>query len=105
MNRLVGNVWIIDSAGLWLTSNSADNGDFHNMVIQNVFIATTETESLLQLTVQSNTAQNIIVDEISNWTNPAARGSSYGKEYDNFRVSERVYVRLCQNGTGYLILR
>lgn len=103
MNRLVGNMWIIDTAGLWLTHNSADNGTFHDMEIESVFVSS-NTAAKLQLTVQSNTAQNIVVDEIINWS-AYPSGTSSQRNYHSFRVNERVFVRVCQAGTGYLIIK
>lgn len=97
MNRIIGNVYVIDSAGLWLTSNSASNGNFLDMTIQSMkFIS--GTSGNFEVTVESETAGGVILR--------CFNANDYTDIYMDFpmglKVDERLFVKTCNAGTAFL---
>ena len=97
MNRIVGNCYIIDSAGLWLTSNSASNGAFLDFDFQTAnFISVTSGD--VEITVESNTAADVVV-RIFNDLNNGTQNVTWPLGNP---VDQRMFVKTCNAGTAFL---
>ena len=101
VNVLRGNVFVLDSASLYLTNDSVSgknqSASYLGLNISGVAIYGTGT-SVLALSLASANSTDII--HLSR--------DVYGTEHMEFspplRVSERLYVRLITAGTGYIYL-
>lgn len=98
MNRLVGGrVYVVDTAGLWLTSNSSATGDFLDLDLQSVNLISTNSGHL-EITLESNTASNSIVRLL----NSLDFSSIFLDFPKGLKIDERMFVRTCNAGTAYL---
>ena len=98
MNRLFDNVYIIDTGGLWLTVNSASNGDYASFEIQNALFV--GSGGSLEITVESNTASNTVVRILTS-ASEATKSAEFPK---SLCVDQRMFVKTCVGGTGFLYL-
>ena len=97
MNRIVGNCYIIDSAGLWLTSNSASNGTFIDFDFQSAtFVSVTSGD--IEITLQSDTAGNSVLRMFNALNNGTQ--SMYWPAGNS--IHERMFVKTCNEGTAFL---
>lgn len=97
MNRIFSNVWLIDSGGLWLTSNSAQSGTALNSEITGIRFVSTNSGKM-ELTLESDTALNVLFSSFNgaDYSNDSMQFS--GK----FKVSEKIFVRTLTAGTGWV---
>lgn len=98
MNLVKGNVYIIDSATLWLTSNSTSTGKFHDMSISAVGFYGTGTTSELGLSFASANSLDFIHLKTASPTGDLQLLSFA----EPFKVSEAIYTRVVSAGTGYI---
>lgn len=100
MNRIVGNCYIVDSSGLWLTTNSANNGNAGNFeFISATFVS--EGSGSLEITVESNTAGGSVL-LIKNHPSTSQTSIPWPGGYC---LDERMFVKTCVAGTGYLFFK
>ena len=101
MNRIVGNVLIIDSAGLWITSNSANNGDNLSFNFQSVNTIITGSGQIV-LTVESDTINGIFFRQIKDGiladTLPPVTFPL------GFEIDEKIFVRTCNAATAWFYI-
>lgn len=105
-NTIIGNVFVIDSSGVYLTGSNGVaiagglSGDRVNMAISNIGLYGTNTTGELALSYLSNTAAIIF-----HLKTQAQQG---GYEDIHFavphKVSDRIFVNTLTAGTGYLYL-
>lgn len=100
MNRIVGKCYIIDSAGLWLTSNSAGNGDFLDFDFQTASLVS-EGSGSVEITLQSNTA-SAVAFLLKNHPNTSFSSIDFPEGHD---VEERMFVKTCVAGTAFLYFK
>ena len=105
-NGIQGNVYVIDSAGVYLTGSNATsiagdlNGNKTTMMISNIGLYGASTTSELALAYLSDTNQSIY-----HLKTQAPNGG-----YDDIHfavphmVSEKLYVNTLTAGTGYIYL-
>lgn len=95
MNRIIGNVYIIDSGGLWLTSNSASSGTFMNSEISAIGFYASDSGGELAISCSVDTSATLF----------RLRGNS---QYVTtafaapILMDHKMYVNLCQTGTGFI---
>ena len=100
MNRIVGNCYIIDSAGLWLTANSASNGVSANFeFISATFVS--EGSGALEITIEANTASGSVI-LIKNHPSTSQTSIPWPGSYC---LDDRMFVKTCLAGTGYLFFK
>lgn len=99
MNRLIGSVYIVDSGGLWLTSNSASSGSFLDMVIQSINFVS-GTSGNFEISVSSDTAGGVIAR--------CFNANDYSSIFMDFpmglKVDDKLFVKTCVAGTAFLYL-
>lgn len=100
MNRIVGNCYIIDSAGLWLTADSSSNGKFLDFDFQTASLISTNSGQL-EITLESNTASDVVV-RLLNSVDDATNSISWP---GGFCVESRMFVKTCNVGTGFLYFK
>lgn len=98
MNQIKGNVYILDSAELYLTGNSSSTGTFHDMSVSAVAFYGTSTTSELALSFASANS----LDFLHMKTTSPTGGTDLIHFAEPFKISERVYARLVTAGTGYI---
>lgn len=98
MNQLKGNVYIIDSATLYLTGDSSSTGSFHDMEINAIGFYGTGTTSELGLSFGSANSSDFIHFK----TTTPTGGFEYLSYTTPWKISERVYARIVTAGTGYI---
>ena len=98
MNAIKGNVYIIDTAALWLTSDSSATGTFHDAEINAIGFYGTGTTSELGLSFGSANSSDFIHLKT---TSPTG-GFEYVSFTTPWKISERIYTRVVTAGTGYL---
>ena len=104
VNRIVGNVYIVDSAGVYLTGSNATSiagtvgGDLTSMLLSSVRFVASDSTGAMDLSLATNNSSDIIKMRV---TNPAGGADDLGLSQP-FSVGERVYVRTLTAGTGYL---
>lgn len=96
MNKLLPNVYVVDSAGLWLTSDSSATGNFLDFDFQTVkFVSGTSGQ--LEITYEADTVNGVIF-KIFNATG--------GTDFINFprghHVENRLFVKTCTAGSAWL---
>jgi len=103
-NQIVGNVYIIDSAGVYLTGSNGTHlagalgGDMTSMLISGVrFVATDSTGAMTLSLATANST-----DVISMRTVAPGGGSDDLSLSTPFSVGERIYVRTLTAGKGYI---
>ena len=99
MNRFFGNVYVIDSAGLWLTADSSGTGNALDFEFQSaVFVSA--TSGSFEITAESDTASHSVL-RIVNFTG----GTDYVSWPLGLFPNQRLYVKTCSVGTGYLYIK
>lgn len=88
-NGIRGSIYYIDSGGL-----SLDN---IKMKIQSIALAATNTTSLIELSLHSNTA-NVVFKQTSPDNNPVTISTFIGGSY----IADRLFVRTLTAGTGFI---
>lgn len=97
MNRLFSNVWVIDSGGLWLTSDSSQTGSFLNSDIAG-FRFVSNNSGKMEIVAQSDTVNNVIFSSFNgqDYSNDTLSFTKY------FKLNERLFVRTLTAGTGWI---
>lgn len=97
MNRNHGKVFIVDSAGLWITADSSSTGSFLDYEFQTATFVSSASGDL-EITAESNTAANTVIRILATASdfNPSVTWPK------NLSTEERLFVKTCLNGTGFL---
>lgn len=97
MNRIVGKCYIVDSAGLWLTHDSSGTGNFLDFDIQSAnFVC--GTSGNLEIVVESDTAASSVIRMF----NPTSSNPAPLYWPKGLCIEQRMFVKTCVSGTGYL---
>jgi hypothetical protein len=103
VNEIKGNVYIIDSAGVYLTGeivgkSSAGHisGPFIDMQIAGIGFYGTSTTSEIGLSFASANSTDFIHMKTTDPT------GGFEEHTSQFKISEKVYVRVLTAGTGYI---
>lgn len=97
-NTVKGPVYIIDSAGVYLTSDGTATGSYMDMSISAISFYGTGSTSELGLSLFSANSTDIIHLKV----NVGVGGNEEQHYAVPIKVTERVYVRQCVAGTAYL---
>lgn len=98
MNRILPNVYLVDSGGLWLTHDSSGTGNFLDLQIQTIKFVS-GTSGTFELTLDTDTAANVIVKVFN-----ASGGTDFINFPLGFRTENRLFVKTCNVGTAWLYL-
>ena len=98
-NSIQGNVFVIDSQGVYLTQDYTSASAYPRMMISNVGLFGVDSTGELALSYQSNTTQVIY-----HLRCPADGGYADIHFAVPHMVSERLYVNTISAGTGYIYL-
>lgn len=98
MNAIKGNVYIIDSSALYLTSNSTSTGTFTNMSISAIVLYGSGSTSELGLSFASANSTDFVHLKVGD----AVGGNGSLSFTSPLKTSEAIYVRTLVAGTGYI---
>ena len=96
-NKFLGNVYMINTGGWWITVNTGPTGAFSDLAISNIGLYAADTTGELELFYQSDTTMAVFHLR-------GTQGSGYSDIHfaTPHKTSGRIYIKTCANGTGYI---